>query len=149
MPGLPGVTRLDEVSDATRRLNSVAARSRSAVRCRGKCRKSAHANHTSPCRNEDQSTAIALQDYGCDITCQTQRSATAEKLAVEPVLSRDHGRSLGNVDLADLAAQLRAAAGSLIQAADIEFPHARLQSRAPQAEPGGCTVRPPDDSLCI
>jgi hypothetical protein len=52
---------------------------------------------------------IGVQVSYRDYACQTRRSGTAEELAVEPILSLDHGHSLGRVDLADMAAQVRVA----------------------------------------
>jgi hypothetical protein len=53
---------------------------------------------------------VGVQVSYRDNARQTRRSGTAKKLAVEPVLSLDHGHSLDRVDLADMAAQVRVAA---------------------------------------
>src|SRR5436190_12663069 len=78
----------------------------------------------------DRPPAIDLQDFCHDHACQSQRPGTAKKSAVRGGVSRYYSRPLGRFALADMAAPVN---GSLVQAADIVFPHARLQGRPSQA----------------
>lgn len=65
-----------------------------------------------------------------------------------PVLN-NHVADLASIDakIRPKPAPDRARPRSLIQPADIEFPHARLQGRPLQPQPCGCAIRAPDHSV--